>query len=77
MTEKDQELNIADEMEEVVSDEPVKASQKSKEKRWYIVHTYSGYENKVKSNLEKRIEYMNMSDRIFRVEARVIPMWEC
>lgn len=68
MTEKDQELNIADEMEEVVSDEPVKASQKSKEKRWYIVHTYSGYENKVKSNLEKRIEYMNMSDRIFRVE---------
>ena len=38
------------------------------QKRWYIVHTYSGYENKVKVNLEKRIEYMNMADKIFRIE---------
>jgi transcriptional antiterminator NusG len=38
------------------------------EKRWYIVHTYSGHENKVKVNLEKRIEFMNMGDKIFRVE---------
>ena len=45
----------------------VKSSDKN-QKRWYIVHTYSGYENKVKSNLEKRIEYMNMADKIFRVE---------
>ena len=67
MTEKDQELNKAEDMEEVVSEDSPKSS-KSNEKRWYIVHTYSGYENKVKSNLEKRIEYMNMSDRIFRVE---------
>lgn len=37
-------------------------------KRWYIVHTYSGHENKVKVNLEKRIEYMNMGEKIFRVE---------
>lgn len=37
-------------------------------KRWYVVHTYSGYENKVKLDIEKRIEYMNMSDKIFRVE---------
>ena len=37
-------------------------------KRWYIVHTYSGHENKVKVNLEKRIEHMNMGDKIFRVE---------
>ena len=36
-------------------------------KGWYAVHTYSGYENKVKSNLEKRIESMNMEDFIFRV----------
>ena len=41
---------------------------KSKEKRWYIVHTYSGHENKVKVNLEKRIEYMNMGEKIFRIE---------
>ncbi len=41
---------------------------KTPKKRWYIVHTYSGHENKVKVNLEKRIEYMNMSDKIFRIE---------
>jgi transcriptional antiterminator NusG len=37
-------------------------------RRWYIVHTYSGHENKVKVNLERRIESMNMADKIFRVE---------
>ena len=36
-------------------------------KEWYVVHTYSGYENKVKDNLEKRVESMNMQDKIFRV----------
>ncbi|MDQ6725113.1 MAG: transcription termination/antitermination protein NusG [Actinomycetota bacterium] len=38
---------------------------------WYVVHTYAGYENKVKSNLESRIASMNMEERIFEV---VIPM---
>ena len=42
--------------------------EKLPQKRWYIVHTYSGHENKVKVNLEKRIEYMNMADKIFRIE---------
>lgn len=37
------------------------------EKNWYVVHTYSGYENKVKANLEKRVETMGMEDKIFRV----------
>jgi transcriptional antiterminator NusG len=37
------------------------------EKRWYVVHTYSGYENKVKLNLEMRVESMKMADKIFRV----------
>lgn len=37
------------------------------EKNWYVVHTYSGYENKVKMNLEKRVESMGMEDKIFRV----------
>jgi len=49
---------------DIKTDKPAKKDQK----RWYIVHTYSGYENKVKVNLEKRIEYMNMSEKIFRVE---------
>jgi transcription termination/antitermination protein NusG len=43
------------------------------EKRWYVVHTYSGYENKVKANLEKRVESMGMTDKIFRV---IVPMEE-
>jgi transcriptional antiterminator NusG len=38
---------------------------------WYVVHTYAGYENKVKSNLESRISSMNMEDRIYEV---VIPL---
>lgn len=41
-------------------------SEDQKQKAWYAVHTYSGYENKVKTNLEKRIESMNMEDYIFR-----------
>lgn len=37
------------------------------EKNWYVIHTYSGYENKVKTNLEKRVETMGMEDKIFQV----------
>ena len=35
--------------------------------QWFVVHTYSGYENKVKANLEKRVDNMNMKDKIFQV----------
>lgn len=38
---------------------------------WYVVHCYSGYENKVKKGLEQRINSMNLQDRIFRV---VVPV---
>jgi len=48
--------------------ETVEKPSRKEQKRWYIVHTYSGHENKVKVNLEKRVEYMNMSEKIFRVE---------
>lgn len=34
---------------------------------WYVIHTYSGYENKVKKNLESRIASMGMQDRIFDI----------
>jgi len=39
--------------------------------QWFVVHTYAGYENKVKNNLMSRIASMNMEERIFEV---VIPM---
>jgi len=38
---------------------------------WYAIHTYSGYENKVKSHLEARINSMDMRNKIFRV---IVPM---
>ncbi len=37
------------------------------EKQWYVLHTYSGYENKVKANIESRAQSMGMEDNIFRV----------
>ena len=43
------------------------------EKRWYVIHTYSGYEKKVTANLEARIQSMNMEDKIYEI---VIPMEE-
>jgi transcriptional antiterminator NusG len=38
-----------------------------KTRQWFVVHTYSGYENKVKANLEKRVDNMKMTDKIFKV----------
>jgi len=65
----EEQLNEEKALEEIQAqeDESEKKAKKA-QKRWYIVHTYSGYENKVKVNLEKRIEYMNMGDKIFRIE---------
>jgi len=37
------------------------------DKRWYAVHTYSGHENKVKTNIERRAASMNLNDRIGRI----------
>jgi transcriptional antiterminator NusG len=42
-------------------------------RRWYVIHCYSGYENKVSHNLEQRIETMGMQDKIFDV---VVPTEE-
>lgn len=38
------------------------------EARWYVVHTYSGYENKVKANIEKSIQNLHLEDQILNVE---------
>lgn len=47
------------------------ASQIETDRNWYVVHTYSGYENKVKANLEKKIHSMGMENEIFRI---LVPM---
>jgi len=41
--------------------------QGSPDRRWYVIHTYSGYEDRVKKNLEHRTESMDVKDRIFQV----------
>jgi transcriptional antiterminator NusG len=41
------------------------------ENNWYVIHTYSGYENKVKANLERKVHSMGMENEIFRV---LVPM---
>ena len=41
------------------------------EKRWYVIHTYSGYENKVKANLERKVHSLGMENEVFNI---VIPM---
>ena len=69
MTE-DEVLGLAPD-EEAADVAPVIESAYDRPGKWYVVHTYAGYENKVKSNLESRIASMNMEERIFEV---VIPV---
>lgn len=49
------------------------ASSRPKDTQWYVIHSYSGYENKVQKNLLHRIESMGMQDKIFQV---VVPTEE-
>jgi transcriptional antiterminator NusG len=46
---------------------PAPATAAEDGRRWFVIHTYSGYENKVKTNLEHRIQSMDMGDKIFQV----------
>jgi transcriptional antiterminator NusG len=48
-------------------------SETEMEGRWYVLHTYSGYENKVKKTIESRVEAFDMGDRVFEV---VVPTQE-
>ncbi|MGH2627869.1 MAG: transcription termination/antitermination protein NusG, partial [Anaerolineales bacterium] len=58
---------------EAVSEGTPAAAPAEDERKWYVVHCYSGYENKVRHNLEQRIESMGMKDKIFDV---VVPTEE-
>ena len=59
-------------VEEIQTDQS-EIAQLPDETHWYVIHSYSGYENKVKKNLEHRIESMGMQDKIFQV---VVPTEE-
>ena len=64
-------ISAEDLLEEAAPPRPKRESPYDRPGSWYVVHTQSGYEKKVKSNLESRIGSMNMEDSIFEV---VIPM---
>ncbi|SED60566.1 transcription termination/antitermination protein NusG [Ruania alba] len=61
--------------EDVVEDpvEAFRSELRSLPGEWYVIHSYAGYENRVKANLESRIQSLNMEDYIFGVE---VPMEE-
>ncbi len=69
------EVRPADEDGDVIED-PVaefKRALRSQPGDWYVIHSYAGYENRVKANLENRIQSLNMEDYIFQIE---VPMEE-
>ncbi len=67
-----EELNPADQSPETQA-APGAEAKPDDNRQWFVIHCYSGYENKVRKNLEQRIETMAMKDKIFDV---VIPTQE-
>jgi transcriptional antiterminator NusG len=68
---EDAELVDVTEAEAEVEAAPAEPSPYDRPGNWFVVHTYAGYENKVKQNLASRVRSMNVEDRIYEV---VIPM---
>jgi transcriptional antiterminator NusG len=56
------------EPEEIDPAAALKADLRSKPGDWYVIHSYAGYENKVKANLETRVQNLDVGDYIFQVE---------
>jgi len=70
---EEQESPVDDGVEETEKTEAEEAPPRPDNTEWYVVHSYSGYENKVEKNLKHRIESMGMQDKIFQV---VVPTEE-
>ena len=58
----------SEEAEEVDPAVALKADLRAKPGDWYVIHSYAGYENKVKANLETRVQNLDVGDYIFQVE---------
>jgi transcription termination/antitermination protein NusG len=69
----DDQVSIESEDSDEVSSSDSEPDQEEGGREWYVVHCYSGYENKVRHNLEQRIESMGMKDMIFDI---VVPTEE-
>ena len=75
-SETDEEPVAEGEPEAALAEDPVaafKADLRSRFGDWFVIHSYAGYENRVKANLETRIQTLNMEDYIFEIE---VPMEE-
>jgi len=59
--------------EEQLTDVPAVEAEPEDGRQWYVIHTYSGYENKVKKNLEHRVQALDLANHIFQV---VVPTEE-
>ncbi|CAM3655763.1 transcription termination/antitermination protein NusG [Tsukamurella ocularis] len=62
------EIVAEEEAEEIDPVEELKAQLRTAPGDWYVIHTYAGYENKVKANLETRVQNLDVGDYIFQVE---------
>ncbi|MFF2453502.1 transcription termination/antitermination protein NusG [Isoptericola sp. NPDC058082] len=73
--EADEDVRPSDADGDVVEDpaEEFRRTLRSQLGDWYVIHSYAGYENRVKANLENRIQSLNMEDYIFQIE---VPMEE-
>lgn len=70
----DEDAEAAEEpADEVDPEEEFKAKLRRQEGDWYVIHSYAGYENRVKTNLENRIQSLNMEEEIFEIQ---VPMEE-
>jgi transcriptional antiterminator NusG len=72
-TVEDEAATTEDDVEDADPAEAFRVQLRAQPGEWYVVHSYAGYENRVKANLENRIQSLNMEDYIFQVE---VPMEE-
>ena len=64
-------VDAVEELEELDPVEAFREQVRSAAGDWYVIHSYAGYENKVKQNLQSRITSLNMEDYIFQVEVPI------
>ncbi len=67
-SEEPADATASEEAEEVDPAVALKADLRAKPGDWYVIHSYAGYENKVKANLETRVQNLDVGDYIFQVE---------
>ena len=60
--------DVQDQVEEIDENSEFRAALRSAPGEWFVVHSYAGYEKKVKANLANRIQSLNMEDYVFQIE---------